>query len=531
MLYTKNGKPRAAIFSINHLSDPERMFFVSMLLNEVLGWMRTQPGTSSLRALLYMDEIYGYFPPVQNPPSKAPLLTLLKQARAFGLGVVLSTQNPVDLDYKGLSNTGTWFIGRLQTERDKQRVLAGLEGAASGTGFNRGRMEEILAGLGQRVFLLHNVHENQPVIFQTRWAMSYLRGPMTREQIKQLATQRGDDSLPATAADSLHESPVPAKTAEAAKPATGPPMGPQGIDSFYLAASGAGQGLVYFPAVIGRMDVHYSNARYRVDSTETLALLSKFQDSPVALDWDNAVTFAADDIETAPLPGAVYTDLPAAAKKAASYRKWNKDLLRWVRQNRPLVLYRSSRFRMASQPGESEGEFRAKLAQAVREKRDMEAEKLRRKYNSRFATLRDRLLRARQAIDREEEQSKSRKVQTAISFGTAILGAFLGRKTISAGSASRVGTAMRSASRMRKEKMDVARARERAAAIEEQLMELDARLHDDIEKIEFTYDSETEELEEIIVKPKSTGIILEVFGLAWIPFRQDASGRLSPDWG
>jgi len=162
LLYTSQGRPRAAIFTISHLSDPERMFFVSMLLNEILGWMRAQTGTTSLRAILYMDEIFGYFPPVQNPPSKGPLLTLLKQARAFGLGVVLSTQNPVDLDYKGLSNTGTWFIGRLQTERDKERVLAGLEGAAVGAGFDRGRMEEILAGLGHRVFLLHNVHEDEP---------------------------------------------------------------------------------------------------------------------------------------------------------------------------------------------------------------------------------------------------------------------------------------------------------------------------------------------------------------------------------
>ncbi len=190
MLYTAQGKPRACIFTISHLSDSERMFFVSMLLNEILGWMRTQPGTSSLRAILYMDEIFGYFPPVGNPPSKTPLLTLLKQARAFGLGVVLSTQNPVDLDYKGLSNTGTWFIGRLQTERDKGRVLEGLEGAAAGSGFDRSRMEEILAGLGKQVFLLHNVHENEPVIFQTRWVMSYLRGPMTREQIKVLMADR-----------------------------------------------------------------------------------------------------------------------------------------------------------------------------------------------------------------------------------------------------------------------------------------------------------------------------------------------------
>ncbi len=148
LLHTPEGKPRVAIVSIAHLNDAERMFFVSLLLNQVVGWMRTQSGTTSLRALLYMDEIFGFFPPVANPPSKTPLLTLLKQARAFGVGVVLATQNPVDLDYKGLSNTGTWFIGRLQTERDKARVLDGLEGAAgiAGQGFDRAELERILSG-------------------------------------------------------------------------------------------------------------------------------------------------------------------------------------------------------------------------------------------------------------------------------------------------------------------------------------------------------------------------------------------------
>jgi hypothetical protein len=187
-LHTESGKPRLSIFSIAHLADAERMFFVSLLLNQVLGWMRTQSGTTSLRAILYMDEIFGYFPPVANPPSKLPLLTLLKQGRAFGLGVVLATQNPVDLDYKGLANTGTWFIGRLQTERDKARVLDGLEGIAAGTGqkFDKQEMEQLLAGLDNRVFLLNNVHDDAPELFETRWAMSYLRGPLTRAQIKLL---------------------------------------------------------------------------------------------------------------------------------------------------------------------------------------------------------------------------------------------------------------------------------------------------------------------------------------------------------
>jgi hypothetical protein len=530
MLYTAQGKPRACIFTISHLSDSERMFFVSMLLNEILGWMRTQPGTSSLRAILYMDEIFGYFPPVGNPPSKTPLLTLLKQARAFGLGVVLSTQNPVDLDYKGLANTGTWFIGRLQTERDKGRVLEGLEGAAAGSGFDRRRMEEILAGLGKQVFLLHNVHENEPVIFQTRWVMSYLRGPMTREQIKVLMAHRKNltptgakiSAFPAVA-DPLKPS-LPDQTAE------GPPLVPPGIDTFYLAVSGAGHGVIYYPAVVGRMDVHYSDAKYKIDTTKTLALAAQLEEGLVALDWDSATEFNPIAIEATPIKDGEYADLPAAAQNLSNYRKWNKDLLRWVRQNRPLVLLRSKSFDMTNHLGESEGEFRLRLAQVIREKRDLEVEKLRKKYDTRFTTLKDRLIRAEQAIAREDEQAKASKMQTAISFGTAILGAFLGRKAVSAASAQRVGTAMRSASRIQKEKMDVARAQERAQAVRIQLSELDERLQEDIDALEFSMNAEAEELEEISIKPKSTDITLELFGLAWMPFRKNAGGGLSPDW-
>ena len=534
MLFTDSGKPRASIFTISHLSDAERMFFVSMLLNEILAWMRTQAGTSSLRAILYMDEIFGYFPPVKNPPSKAPLLTLLKQARAFGLGVVLSTQNPVDLDYKGLSNTGSWFIGRLQTDRDKERVLAGLEGAAAGTGFDRGRMEEILAGLGKRVFLLNNVHENAPVTFETRWVLSYLRGPLTREQIKVLMAHKKSTAAPASAA-LAQPAAAPAVTgaaAPAASPAGEPPVVAPGINVMYLAASGAGQGLMYYPAVAGWLDVYYSSAKYRVDATRKLAVAVILEDGPVAADWDQAeeLDLSSDDLQTSPLPDAHFADLPSVAEKAKSYNKWNKDLLRWVRQNRPLTLYRSKRFKLTSEPEESRSEFLSRVTQAAREKRDLEVEKLRRKYSSKYNTLQRRLMRAEQALQREQEQAKSKKMETMVSFGTAILGAFLGRKAVSARSATRFGTAVKSAGRMRKERMDVARAQQTAEAVKHEMGELDERLQNDIDNLDATFDPAGEELEEVSVKPRSTNITLEVFGLTWMPYRKDAGGRLSPDW-
>jgi hypothetical protein len=534
MLFTDSGKPRASIFTISHLSDSERMFFVSMLLNEILAWMRTQAGTSSLRAIVYMDEIFGYFPPVKNPPSKAPLLTLLKQARAFGLGVVLSTQNPVDLDYKGLSNTGSWFIGRLQTDRDKERVLAGLEGAAAGSGFDRSRMEEVLAGLGKRVFLLNNVHENAPVTFETRWVLSYLRGPLTREQIKILMAHKKSAAALAQAA-----SPQPA----AAPEATGagaptdvsvsePPVVAPGINVMYLAASGAGQGLMYYPAVAGWFDVYYSSAKYKVDATRKLAVAAILEDGPVAADWDQAeeIGLGSDDLQTAPLTGANFAELPSVAEKAKSYKKWNKDLLRWVRQNRPLTLYRSKRFKLTSGPEESRSEFLSRVTQAAREKRDLEVEKLRRKYSSKYNTLQRRLMRAEQTLQREQEQAKSKKMETMVSFGTAILGAFLGRKAVSARSAGRFGTAVKSAGRMRKESMDVARAQETAAAVKHEMAELDERLQNDIDGLDASFDPAVEELEEVAIKPQSTNITLEAFGLTWMPYRKDAGGRLTPDW-
>ena len=259
ILHTPNGKPRIAIFSIAHLSDSERMFFVSLLLNQTLGWMRTQSGTTSLRAILYMDEIFGYFPPVANPPSKLPLLTLLKQGRAFGLGVVLATQNPVDLDYKGLSNTGTWFIGRLQTERDKAKVLEGLEGVAagSGKGFDKQAMEQTLAGLGNRIFLLNNVHEDGTEIFETRWAMSYLRGPLTRAQIKTLMKPI-KELAPAVRQTQATPAPAPQPALAAAAVASGgdakpaaqtvrPALPPEVSQYFIPIRSGSGLRLVYLP--------------------------------------------------------------------------------------------------------------------------------------------------------------------------------------------------------------------------------------------------------------------------------------------
>lgn len=528
LLFTAEGRPRASIFTLSHLGEAERMFFVSKLLNEILAWVRTQPGTSSLRAVLYMDEIFGFFPPVKNPPSKQPLLTLLKQARAYGLGVVLATQNPVDLDYKGLANTGTWFIGRLQTEGDKQRVMAGLEGAAGGGSFDRGRMERILAGLGKRVFLMNNVHENAPVTFQTRWTLSYLRGPMTRDHIK---------ALTASAAKGMKAEAAPEAAAAPAPPAEGvresqPPLLPPGLSAYYLGAAAPGSEIEYIPAVLASLEIHYTHAKQQVDLSRRMAFAAPPADGPVALDWDQAIALTLDpaELEAKPAPGAVFAELPAEAKKAKSYDTWRKDLVRWVRQNCGLRLMRSARFGLASRPEESKAEFVARLSLAGREQRDLEVEKLRRRYAGKFTTLKDRLMRAEQATTREKEQLSAKKVETAISFGTAILGAFLGRKAVSATSAGRLGTAMKSAGRLQKESMDTARAQESAEAVKAQMAELDQALQADIAKIESAFDPGSETLQEVLIAPTAAGITPQFFGLVWLPYRRDAQGHAVPAW-
>lgn len=291
-LYTPAGKPRVSIFYIAHLSDAERMFFVSLLLNSLVGWMRIQSGTTSLRALLYIDEIYGYLPPVANPPSKRPLMTLLKQARAFGLGVLLATQNPVDLDYKALSNAGTWFIGRLQTDRDKLRILEALEGVAGASGgqIPRDEYDRIINSLDKRVFLMHNVHEAVPVVFETRWAMSYLRGPLTRDQIKSLMEPiKASGSAPLPKAEPSAKLAAPAEgTAES------PPMLPPEIPQYFLpAAASKGEPIIYAPSLLGVAQVRYSDAKNGIDAVEEVCLVAPITDGIVPVDWNNAAVWGS----------------------------------------------------------------------------------------------------------------------------------------------------------------------------------------------------------------------------------------------
>ncbi len=510
MLYTPQGKPRIAILSIAHLSDSERMFFVSLLLNQTLGWMRRQSGTSSLRAILYMDEIFGYFPPVANPPSKRPLLTLLKQARAFGLGVVLATQNPVDLDYKGLANTGTWFIGRLQTERDKQRVLEGLEGASAAGGgkFDKAQMEQTLAGLGNRVFLMNNVHEDAPVLFQTRWAMTYLRGPMGKPEIRKLMAGRKAESGGAavgTMAAGTAKS-VPASAASAR------PVLPPGITQYFLPLGGSV--LHYEPCIVGAAQVQFADAKMGVDVVRQVAYAAPVTDAALAVDWASAeeLDLPVEDLEKEPASGATFAELPASAANPKNYAAWQKAFATWLYQTQEIELWKCPVTGLVSKPGESEGDFRIRVQQAGRELRDAQAEKLRQKYAPKLQTLNDRLFRAQQKIEVEKQQASQQKMQSMLTIGTSLLGAFLGRKAVSASNVGRIGTAARSMSKIGKESADVGRAEDSAELIQQQIKDLEAQFQAEVDALP---DGGAGPFETISVKAKKTGINVQLTALAW----------------
>ena len=516
LLRTESGKPRIAIFSIGHLSDAERMFFVTLLLNQVLAWMRAQSGTTSLRAVLYMDEIAGYFPPVANPPAKAPLLTLLKQGRAFGLGVVLATQNPVDLDYKGLSNAGTWFLGRLQTERDKARVLDGLEGAAAGSArFDRGKIDRLLSGLSNRVFLLHNVHEDAPEVFETRWALSYLRGPLTRAQIKTLMDPRRAAAPSSAGAAARGAAASRAGGASAARP-----MLPPEISQSFAPVRGAGEGIVYRPALLGLAEAHFADAKSGVSSTERIARIAGIGES---VDWSagDDVAFDPADLEKEPESGAGFAALPGEGGRPASYAVWRKDLAAWIYRERALTVWRSPSSGEVSKAEESEADFRARLAQGARERRDAAADALRQKYAPRLAALQERLRRSQQTVAREKQEATQAGIQTAISVGATVLGALFGRRTISATTIGKATTAARGAGRTMKQAGDVGRAEESAGAVEQQIRDLDAELQRELDASALATDPAAEKLETVTLRPKKTDVTVRSVGLVWLPYRGD----------
>ena len=534
LLHTPAGKPRHSIISIAHLSDSERMFVVTLLLNEMVSWTRAQSGTTSLRALLYMDEIFGYFPPSAMPPSKMPMLTLLKQARAFGVGVVLSTQNPVDLDYKGLSNTGTWLIGRLQTDRDKARVMDGLESATPG-GFDRQKLEAMLAQLGKRTFLMHNVHEDHPVLFQSRWTLSYLRGPMTPKQIQVVMAGRkaaaptaigwtatsgrgkegelGQGQTPLGERRPPEGMPAPAGEATAS---VSRPSAPAGVQEFFIA--GTRPAKIYRPGVAGVSKLHFVEAKSEVDCWVPYVHVAGFTETGADVAWESAQVLEGGEnaLETEPVPGASFSELPAAALRAKSYEGWAKTLKSWLYQGVTLELLACPACKLVSKAGEAEGDFRARLSVTLREKRDLEVEKLRRTYAPRLAMIQEQLRRAEARVEAEKAQRSQQAMQTAISIGATVLGALFGRKTMTVGTMGRAATAMRGAGRTLREQGDIQRAGESVAAVQQRLDALQDEFNQQTARIQAACDPASLEIIRTQIRPRKTDITVSVVALAWL---------------
>lgn len=560
-LGTPRGRPRHSVFYIAHLSDAERMFFVTMLLNQMITWMRTQAGTTSLRALLYMDEIFGFFPPVANPPSKQPMLTLLKQARAFGLGVVLTTQNPVDLDYKGLTNAGTWFIGRLQTERDKMRVLDGLESATAeaGQALNRSELSRLISSLGMRVFLLHNVHEEAPVTFQTRWAMSYLRGPLTRLQVRDLMAGREPDALIEGAFEDTSLAPPKPKavtptTAGAMEPesasvpqttfAASPPSLSSRIDQYYLptrrGASTAAleveerlgraveiieSHLLYVPAVLGMGRLHFVDRTRNVNEVEDFALLAQPPGDGRLLRWDEAqsLELAERDLRQEPESEAYFDELPDTINESTQYTALRKNLEDYLYHNSTVTLLYSPLVDVYSHPSESEREFRLRLQQAAREKRDEEIDKITKRYRDNVDKVADRLRRREADLAKRQADATARKRETVVSVGETVLGMFLGSRStrVASSALTKQRMASQASLRVQETEADIEKLEKDIAALEEELER-------EVETIRTRWEEALTDLEEYEVRPRRQDVRLSVFGLAWAPHwhitYQDRSG-------
>ncbi len=252
----------------------------------------------------------------------------------------------------------------------------------------------------------------------------------------------------------------------------------------------------------------------------------------MAADWDRAVdtSVAAGDLEASPEAGAAFAELPPAAGKPKSYGAWRKDFAAWLFRTQKLDLLTCPRLKAFSRPGETEGDFRARLQHAGREQRDDTLERLRKKYAPKKAALEEKIRRAGQAVERESEQVTQQGLQAAISVGTTLLGAFLGRKAVTASTIGRATTAARGAGRVLKERQDVGRAQETVEALQQQLADLDEAFKADAEKLGPSGDALAEPLEAVSVRPSKQNVTVKLVALAWVPSWQDSAGQSTPAW-
>jgi hypothetical protein len=509
ILYGNDGRPRTSIFSIAHLGESERMFFVTLLLNAMIGWMRRQQGTSSLKALLYMDEIFGYFPPNRNPPSKKPMLLLLKQARAFGLGVVLSTQNPVDLDYKGLSNIGTWFVGRLQTSQDQNKVLDGIVGASDGT-LDRSTVKRLLSDMKGRQFLLTSAHLDEPLMFETRWVMSYLKGPISLREIGKLMAGR---HIQETATDTEGE----AWSARTGRLNENPALISEGVEQRYFLPPVLTDEIIFEPWLAGSATVRFYNNSRNIDELKQCDLRLYLDHSFTAARWEESepLELDLDDCrDSAPGESSFY-DLPETFSSIKNLNAFEKEFSNFLYQTERLELFRAPVIKLESRPGESEADFLVHVADLMREKKEIAAEKLLKRFNTKRQQLEKRLDSALVKIEKEKGDVTSKTTDTLLSIGTAVLGAFFGRKALSASTITRTASGIRKAGQVAKEKGDVHRAQEAVSEIEAQIQQLNNEQAEALERLVSQHDPALVETETFAIKPRRSDIFDLRLCLLW----------------
>jgi hypothetical protein len=555
MLHTSAGKPRHSIFYIAHLNDAERMFFVTILLEQVISWMRSQPGTTSLRALLYMDEVFGFFPPIGEPPSKRPMLTLLKQARAFGLGVVLTTQNPVDLDYKGLTNAGTWFIGKLQAERDKARLMEGLQSvmAEAGTLGDTKVLDKLISSLDSRIFLMHDVNLKQPLVFNTRWAMSYLRGPLTRQQVKQLMADRKASSAPgavgeqAAAVRGLQETEAPEGLASQ------PPVLPPTIEQVYLPArlsesdakkaigervggtvTIAEKKLVYEPALLGLATLRFSDRTRDVDVHRDCSYLLPLSEQSSLTTWKDAlpVSVGPRDLENRPQHDALFVAaVPERVSNARAITGLEKDFLDHLYRNEVLLLGYNATLKLYARPDESERDFSVRCQQAAREARDAEVDKLRAKYEQKIKQVQDRMAREEAELERDKAAYGERARRETMADLTSVAGALgmFGRKG-GLGRLSSIGTRRRTSATA---KAEVKESEAAIARMQQDIERLTEEMEDEARAVTERWSRAVDDIAQVKILPKRTNIDVQAVAFAWAPSwaltYQDAGGRARTD--
>lgn len=495
-LYTPQGKPRHSIFYLAHLDDTERMFFVTLLFAAVDAWMRKQTGTTSIRALLYFDEILGYLPPVANPPSKPLIIRLLKQARAFGMGLVLTTQNPIDVDYKALSNAGTWMIGRLQTEQDKQRLLDGLESVSGG--MSRSTVDKTISSLGKRVFLLQNVHEKQPVIFQTRWVMNYLTGPLALRQIPALNTLAGAQ-LPQIEPSQVETSQTYSTTPTNA-------MTSSSGAALYIRTGSQPTGEK--TALLGQAEVSFYSRSPAINTSHTITVIMP-EPPQKALDWDGSVV---QDTKQDSFSAA--TEIKINAGKLTAWmmdEKWwqtqKKEFEQWIYETDSYSVFRHKESGLQSEEGEDKAAFELRCQKTIQNTLQTELDVLERKYKTKLTGAQNKIDRQKLRVEKYEGEVNSRRMEMLSRGGQAVL-TLLTRKKVTGVSSSLTKKRMFDEAQAKLEE-----AQQALSDYQEAFTQLQSNLEDEKSIIQDKWSDPTATIEEIRLTPTKQRIRVDIFGI------------------